>query len=164
MIGTPSSVRDLASFKLVFPWMLLSGVFPSCILRAITGNVDIKGGDRFIGFNPSVRSASEIERHDLLSEKQKSKQLGSQEFPVFTYRGMEALGDATEKVWGIRYANLVNGCYMANPMAVFKAMADSDPYPVKAFFAMANNALMAYANTDGVRNGWEVLSQHPVRN
>ena len=24
------------------------------------------------------------------------------------------------------------------------------PYPVKAFFAMANNALMAYANTDGV--------------
>ena len=63
---------------------------------------------------------------------------------------MEALGDATEKVWGIRYANLVNGCYMANPMAVFKAMADSDPYPVKAFFAMANNALMAYANTDRV--------------
>ena len=39
---------------------------------------------------------------------------------------------------------------MANPMAVFKAMADSDPYPVKAFFAMANNALMAYANTDRV--------------
>ena len=127
-----------------------SAIRLQCILRAITGNIDIKGGDRFIGFNPSVRSTSEIERHDLLSEKQKSKQLGSQEFPVFTYRGMEALGDATEKVWGIRYANLVNGCYMANPMAVFKAMADSDPYPVKAFFAMANNALMAYANTDRV--------------
>tara|TARA_Y100000588_G_scaffold293922_1_gene313711 strand:- start:723 stop:2048 length:1326 start_codon:yes stop_codon:yes gene_type:complete len=88
--------------------------------------------------------------HELLPETQKAKQLGNEEFPVFTYRGMEALGDATEKVWGTRYANLVNGCYMANPMAVFKAMADSDPYPVKAFFAMANNALMAYANTDRV--------------
>ena len=60
---------------------------------------------------------------------------------------MEALGYATEKVWGTRLANLISGCYIANPMAVFKAMADADPYPVKAFFAVANNTLMAFANS-----------------
>jgi anaerobic selenocysteine-containing dehydrogenase len=127
-----------------------SAIRLQCILRAITGNLDVKGGDTFVGFSPAVRSDTEIEMHHLLSEEQKLKQLGNKEFPVFTYRGMEALGDATEKVWGTRYANLVSGSYMANPMAVFKAMADGDPYPVKAFFAMANNALMAYANTDRV--------------
>ena len=36
---------------------------------------------------------------------------------------------------------------MANPMAVFKAMKQADPYPVKAFFALANSTLMAFANT-----------------
>ena len=127
-----------------------SAIRLQCILRAITGNLDVKGGDTFVGFSPAVRSDSEIEMHDLISTEQKAKQLGNQEFPVFTYRGMEALGDATEKVWGTRWANLISGCYMANPMAVFKAMETGDPYPVKAFFAMANNTLMAYANTKRV--------------
>ena len=127
-----------------------SAIRLQCMLRAITGNVDVKGGDVFVGFSPTVRSDSEIEMHHLISDDQKAKQLGSDQFPVFTYRGMRALEDPTERVWGTRYANLVNGCYMANPMAVFKAMDESDPYPVRAFFAMANNALMAYANTDRV--------------
>ena len=124
-----------------------SAIRLQCILRAITGNLDVKGGDTFVGFSPTVRSDTEIEMHHMLSDEQKTKQLGSDEFPVFTYRGMEALGDATEKVWGTRWANLISGCYMANPMAVFKAMADADPYPVKAFFAVANNTLMAFANS-----------------
>lgn len=130
-----------------------SAIRLQCILRSITGNLDVKGGDTFVGFSPAVRSDSEIEMHHILPDEQKAKQLGSQEFPVFTYRGMEALGDATERVWGTRWANLISGCYMANPMAVFKAMADGDPYPVKAFFAMANNTLMAYANNKRIYKG-----------
>ena len=31
--------------------------------------------------------------------------------------------------------------------ATFKAMATGEPYPVKAFFALANNTLMSFANT-----------------
>ena len=101
----------------------------------------------FVGFNPGIRSDSEVELHEELPDAQKRKQLGANRFPVFTYRGMEALGGPTERVWGQRWANLVSGCYMANPMAVFKAMAEGDPYPVKAFFALANNTLMSFANT-----------------
>ena len=119
-------------------------------LKALTGNVDVRGGEMLVGFNPSIRSDTELELHGSLPNVQKAKQLGADQFPVFTYRGMEALGDATEKVWGNRWANLIMGCYMANPMAVFKAMATSDPYPVKAFFAFANNTLMSYANTQRI--------------
>ena len=139
----------------VIPWSPItdqqvsstSAIRLQCALRALTGNLDVKGGETFVGFNPTMRSDTEIELHDQLSDEQKAKQLGADEFPVFTYRGMAALGDPTEKVWGHRWANLVGGCYMANPMSVFKAMADDDPYPVKAFFALANNTLMSFANT-----------------
>ena len=48
--------------------------------------------------------------------------------------------------YGYRYANVVMGCYMAHPSSVFRAMADADPYPVKAFFVLGNNALMSYPN------------------
>lgn len=130
-----------------------SAIRLQCILRAICGHLDVEGGDTFVGFNPGFRSDTEIEMHDVLSDAQKAKQLGANDHPVFTYRGQAALGDATEKVWGHRWANLVGGCYMANPMALFKAMADADPYPVKAFFAIANNALMSYANTQRVYDG-----------
>ncbi|MFN0162161.1 MAG: molybdopterin-dependent oxidoreductase [Burkholderiales bacterium] len=130
-----------------------SAIRLQCALRALTGNIDVKGGERFVGFNPGLRSDTEVERHERLSEAQKDKQLGASEFPVFTYRGMQALGDATEKVWGSRYANLVGGCYMANPMAVFKAMAEGDPYPVRAFITLANNTLMSFANTRRIYEG-----------
>ena len=64
-----------------------------------------------------------------------------------------ALNEPTLRVWGHKWANLVSGCYMANPMAVFKAMAEGDPYPVKAFFALANNTLMSFANTKRIYDG-----------
>ena len=66
--------------------------------------------------------------------------------PVYGYRAQDLLGDATERVHGYRYANILMGCYMANPSAVFRAMADADPYPVKAFFVLGNNALLSYPN------------------
>ena len=124
-----------------------SAIRLQCALRVLTGNLDVKGGEMMVGFNPNVRSDSEMELHETLSPEQKAKQLGADEFPVFTYRGMDPLGDATERVWGHRWANLISGCYMANPMALFRAMSTGDPYPVKAFFAIANNTLMSFANT-----------------
>ena len=136
-----------------------SAIRLQCMLRALSGNLDIKGGDQFVGFSPTVRSDSEIECHEVLPEAQKMKQLGIDQFPVYTYKGMRPMEDATEKVWGTRYANLVNGCYMASPMAVFKAMTDGKPYPVKALFSISNNTLMAFANT---KRAYEALMKQDL--
>ncbi|MBT6274696.1 MAG: molybdopterin-dependent oxidoreductase [Chromatiales bacterium] len=130
-----------------------SAIRLQCALRALAGNIDVKGGEMMVGFNPGIRSDTEVEMHGALSDAQKAKQLGADEFPVFTYRGMEALAEPTERVWGSRWANLVSGCYMANPMAVFRAMDEARPYPVKAFFTLANNTLMSYANTRRIYDG-----------
>ena len=117
-----------------------------CTLRAICGNLDVPGGERLHGFHPEIVSESVLEQHELLPQSQKDKQLGSDTHPAFTYRGTMPLNDATEKVWGHPYANIVMGSYMANPSATFRAMAEGKPYPVKAFFALGNNTLLSFAN------------------
>ncbi len=116
------------------------------ILRAITGNLDVPGGETLGGFNPAFISESQMQLHEALSQAQRDKQLGSDKHPVFTYRAQDLLGDATERVHGYRYADLVMGSYMANPSATFRAMADADPYPVKAFFTLGNNTLLSFPN------------------
>jgi anaerobic selenocysteine-containing dehydrogenase len=116
------------------------------ILRAICGHLDVVGGEQLGGFNPSFVPESRLELHEALPQAQRDKQLGADRHPVYTYRAQDLLGDATERVYGYRYANVVMGSYMANPSAVFRAMADGDPYPVKAFFVLGNNALMSYPN------------------
>jgi anaerobic selenocysteine-containing dehydrogenase len=117
-----------------------------CALRALCGYVDVPGGEVLGGFNPDIVPESEIEMHEALSQAQRDKQLGSDTHPAFTYRGTAALAEPTKRVWGREYANLVTGSYMANPSAVFRAMAYGEPYPVKAFFFLGNNPLMSYAN------------------
>lgn len=123
------------------------------ILRALTGNLDIPGGEVLGGFNPAYISESELGNHDMLSAEQRSKQLGSDQHPAYTYRAQDMLSDATERVWGQRYADIVMGCYMANPSSTFRAMATQKPYPVKAFFTLGNNSLMSYPNQHQILKG-----------
>ncbi len=116
------------------------------ILRAVTGNIDVRGGETLGGFNPNYISESEIAMHEALSAEQKAKQLGYDDHPVYTYRVAEMLKEPAQRVWGYPYIDQVMGCHMANPTNTFRAMATGDPYPVKAFFVLGNNALMSYPN------------------
>jgi len=115
-------------------------------LRAICGNLDVKGGELLHGFHPDIISESELEMHEALPKAQRTKQLGADAHPAFTYRAADILREHSERVWGVSYPNIVHGTCMAVPSAVFRAMADGDPYPVKAFFTLGNNTLMSFAN------------------
>lgn len=145
----------------VIPWTPItdmqrnstSGIRLQSILRAICGNIDIPGGETLQGFNPDVIPESTIECHEVLPEAQKLKQLGNEKHPAFTYRGQDAFREPMKKVWGHEYPNQVMGCYMANPSAVFRAMAGQGPYPVKAFFFLGNNPMMSYANMNLIIEG-----------
>ena len=138
----------------VIPWTPItdmqrnstSAIRLQSILRAVCGNLDVLGGETLQGFNPDIINESELEMHQVLSDEQKAKQLGSDEHPVFTYRAQERFREPTRRVWGQEYANLVVGCHMATPSATFRAMAGQGPYPVKAFFFLGNNPMMSFAN------------------
>ena len=149
------SARLYATSKsAVIPWTPItdmqlnstSAIRLHSILRAITGNLDILGGEMLGGFNPDYIPESKLQLHELLSDEQKAKQLGSDLHPAYTYRAQEMLKEATKRVHGYEYADIVMGCYMANPSAVFRAMESGDPYPVKAFFTLGNNTLLSYPN------------------
>ncbi len=122
-------------------------------LRAVCGYVDVVGGETFQGVHPDIVPEWEIEAHEVLPEVQKLKQLGSDQHPGFTYRGQAALREPAKRVWGYEYPNQVMGCFMANPSAVFRAMAGEGPYPVKAFFFLGNNPIMSYANMPKIFEG-----------
>jgi anaerobic selenocysteine-containing dehydrogenase len=116
------------------------------ILRAITGNLDVPGGELIMGAHTGVISESKLELTERLTEEQKKKQLGYDKHPVFTFKAADLLKEHSERVFGLSYPNLIKGTHMAVPSPTFRAMAYGDPYPVKAFFAIANNALMGYGN------------------
>ena len=135
------------------------------ILRAVTGNLDVVGGETLGGFNDSYIPESELALHEVLSPEQKAKQLGYDDHPVFTYRVAEMLKEPTEKVWGFPYADIVMGCHMANPTNVFRAMATEAPYPIKAFLCLGNNALMSYPNQHQILKGLmnqELIVAHEI--
>ncbi|MFN3235807.1 MAG: molybdopterin-dependent oxidoreductase [Pseudomonadales bacterium] len=135
------------------------------ILRAVTGNLDVVGGETLGGFNQSYIPESELALHEELPFEQKAKQLGFNDHPVYTYRVAEMLKEPTERVWGYPYADLVMGCHMANPSNVFRAMAHGDPYDVKAFFVLGNNALMSYPNQHQILKGMlnqELIVAHEI--
>ncbi|MCY4386377.1 MAG: molybdopterin-dependent oxidoreductase [Desulfurellaceae bacterium] len=123
-----------------------SAIRLQCILRSICGYLDVPGGETLQGFPPDLINESLIEMHHVLSDEQKAKQLGSDKHPAFTYRGQERFRAPTKKVYGQEYANIVMGCYLTPPSALFRAMAGEGAYPVKAFFFLGNNPMMSYPN------------------
>ena len=115
------------------------------ILRAVTGNLDVVGGELLGGFHQGYIPESELALHEVLPLEQKKKQLGYENHPVYTYRVAEMLKEPTERVWGYPYADLVMGCHMANPSEVFRAMATNGPIPSRPSLP-SEITLMSYPN------------------
>ena len=115
-------------------------------LRAICGNLDVPGGDKMEGLPADYINPAMVEMHHVLSDEQKAKQLGSDTYPLFTYRGQDCFREPTKKVWGQEWVNIATGCMMVPPSSLFRAMAGEGPYPVKAFFFVGNNPIMSYGN------------------
>lgn len=72
-----------------------------CTLRAICGYLDVPGVELLHGFHPDIVHESELEYHDALPEEQKAKQLGANDHPLFTYRGMAALREPASECGGM---------------------------------------------------------------
>ena len=159
-----ASARLYAEGRSVIPWTPItdqqrnstSAIRLHAILRAICGNLDVPGGEMLMGLHPDIPQKSLYELHEILPDAQKAKQLGADKHPVFTYRG-DGCSWATRprSVWGHRHwANNDRRLPIwRTPSAVFKAMADGDPYPVKAFLVQGNNPLMSYANMKLIHRG-----------
>jgi len=106
------------------------------ILSAITGNLEVPGGN--LNFVQPT-----LDRHCYgdafcptknLPPEQAQKKLGTATYPIF---GLAPIPSPVEAVW--------------------KAILEEDPYPVKTIGLFANNALCAYANSPQVKKALSAL-------
>ncbi len=99
-------------------------------LMAITGNLDLPGGNVFFNPPPVVR-VSELGLHRSLSPDQRQNRLGGKMF------------------------RLADSIGVINPKAVWEAILEEDPYPVKGLFLISTNPLITRANAQQVKAALE---------
>ena len=102
------------------------------MLAAITGNIDIPGGN-ILPMPLPTRSVFEPEHglSDRLTKEQHDKRLGVREYPLLS--------------------SAYNFFPSAHNASLWKAIITSEPYPVRAMYNHGNNMLLAYGNTNMVR-------------
>jgi len=130
-----------------------------CILRAITGNLDVEGGDELgaTGIHqPRIRLDPEMELNEKLPVEQRAKQLGADRFKLQALPGYELFKKYTE---GHPYANMLNANYMAAAHwpTMLRAILTDKPYPVRALIAQATNPLLWLPNSRLVYQGLKAL-------
>lgn len=135
------------------------------IIRAITGNLEIPGGEVFslAGDIGKIRDWTYFEANEAMPEAQKKKQLGADQYPFFGFPGWEKNSAANAKLpegymsppesW---HSNL------AHAREVMNAIITEKPYPVKAAITLANNPMVALPDTQKVFEALKALELYVV--
>lgn len=125
-------------------------------LTAITGNIDIQGGERLGMRNSRLRSELDIELNDSLSPEQKSKQIGAERFKLHSFYAIDPI--MQNAIGKIGYQNI---CHAHGP-SVYRAMITGEPYPVKALITQASNPMVTQPNTKLVYQALKNLELYVV--
>jgi len=121
------------------------------ILRAITGNLDVIGGDHMTYPGPVVNGKqfirdAHLQLEDKLPPEMKRKQLGILEYPV---QGWPQY-DITSKYYKERYGvpQCMSGHMFQPPIPLlWRAIITGKPYPIKGLITFGGNPLVYAANT-----------------
>lgn len=126
------------------------------VLTAITGNLDVRGGEELRCAHPQVRGAFEIELNDKLSPEQKKKQIGVKRFKLFSRFGSELIDrTAHSRVGSV-------DTVAAHAPSVYRAMITGEPYPVKALLTVASNPMVTQPNTKLIYRALKSLDLYVV--
>jgi anaerobic selenocysteine-containing dehydrogenase len=130
----------------------MQAVRARCILRAVTGNLDVAGGE-LLGVAGDERKAIsnlQMELNDAISPEQKNKQLGAGEYGLFGFPGWDMIRQASDKPGAYFRPPESDMTCCAHPRHVWEAILTGKPYPVKAFISQSNNTLIQAADTKAV--------------
>lgn len=131
------------------------------ILSALTGNIDVEGGEVLYGPHPQFISDWEVELSDKLPIEQRRKQLGSDNFRLLSWPGYELVLKAVRKVWPKPGGTAIEEC-KAHAPTVYRAIITGKPYPIKALITVASNPLVTQANTNLVFEALRKLKLYVV--
>lgn len=120
------------------------------LLLAITGSIDVEGGQLLSGPCQGFIPDAAMELNDRLPVEQRKKQIGSDRFRLLSYPGWERVQEQLRKRWGDLHPAAAYLNCMAHAPSVFRAMITGRPYPVRALMVSGSNPLLSYANTKRV--------------
>jgi thiosulfate reductase / polysulfide reductase chain A len=135
------------------------------ILRALTGNLEVPGGDEFslAGEVGKVRGNDYLNLDSALPAGQRAKQLGADRYPFFGFPGWERTSAANQKLpRGYVAPPSSDIAAVAFAPAVFEAAITRAPYPVTAMITLANNPLLAFPNPKRVFEALKALELYVV--
>jgi anaerobic selenocysteine-containing dehydrogenase len=136
-----------------------------CCLRAITGNLDVAGGEP-LGWNDPIGKIigdDEMEFNEALPAEQRAKQLGADEYALFGFPGWERNVEANDRLpLDYMHPPLAGMTSVAHARAVWDAMITGKPYPVRAAISLASNPLLSFANTRRVYEALKALELYVV--
>jgi anaerobic selenocysteine-containing dehydrogenase len=115
------------------------------ILKAITGNLDVPGGNLLNGPCINFITDWELELNEKLPEEQRRKQIGSDRYKLFTWPGYEIISELQVKYWGKAMPS--EWVCEAHVPSLWRAIITGKPYPIKALLVVANNPMVCFANT-----------------
>ncbi len=130
------------------------------ILTAITGNIDIEGGN-YMPTPAKCRVEPDTELSELLTPEQKAKQLGSGRFKVDAWPGHDLLLQYLKPLWGKSYYQ-ARSVATAHMPSVYRAMLTGKPYPVKAAITVASNPMVTQGNVKLVYQALKSLELYTV--
>jgi thiosulfate reductase/polysulfide reductase chain A len=166
--GVPADdVREAARIFSNGPTALLSGrgidqlgantaptVRSLSILRAITGNVDKRGGTVINMMSDYIPEIDMEMSYYQMPDELRKLQLNTPWSPLQCYDGWDG---AIERTWKLGKRLPMRYLTSAHPNLVWRAMVTGKPYPVKALIVEAANPLVTYANTHLVHKAMQNL-------
>ncbi|CAB1367659.1 Anaerobic selenocysteine-containing dehydrogenase [Denitratisoma oestradiolicum] len=125
-------------------------VFGKAYLRAITGNLDVPGGDLFEEQPEHARFREEMYWDKLISHPLRTRDnINAHLWPIASVRGMQASREAMAKVHPLGVgAAFYQMCTSSTTLC--SAILEQDPYPIKAVITQGTNSLVALANAKRV--------------
>lgn len=115
-------------------------------LAALTGNIDVDGGDVLFGPPSNLVMEREIELAEKLPPEQRKKQLGADRYKLFCWPGHELITESVKNAWEKPGGSYMEEC-KAHAPTVYRTIITGKPYPIKALISMASNPIVAQANT-----------------
>ncbi|MEW5922266.1 MAG: molybdopterin-dependent oxidoreductase [Bacillota bacterium] len=129
------------------------------MLPAITGNLDIPGGDYIPGPYKNARLEQEEERAEIIPPEKKAMQIGADKYKLLSWTGYDTIQETVKEVWGKAGAASVDS-NLAHAPSVYRAMVDEKPYPIKAFFTVSSNPLLTMTNVKLVYQALKKVDLH----
>ncbi|RQD63168.1 MAG: molybdopterin oxidoreductase [Desulfonatronovibrio sp. MSAO_Bac4] len=120
------------------------------ILRAITGNLEIAGGETFSQSPQTARVRGEFDlvAAEAISPEQRVKQLGADTYPFFGFPGWERNLTNNQKLpSGMVGAPSMYRTCVAHARDVFQAAITRKPYPVTAMISAASNPMLSFPDS-----------------